>query len=108
MNNRSNEIFPFFSLFNYKISLKNRLIDIFSNHFSFHTLNRKNSYNIKSHLQYLDNITIQALLNSLLVVIIINTSIIYSYDNPIIKTIYYIVNVMPTEAELFTIRCSIN
>lgn len=35
-------------------------------------------------------------------------SYIHIRDKPITKTLYYAVNVMSTEAELFTIRCSIN
>ena len=38
------------------------------------------------------------------------TSIIYIYthNNPIIKILYYTINVTSTEAELFAIRCDIN
>jgi len=118
MDNRYNEIFSSFSSFNCEFSLGNRLIDVFHNHFSFHALNRKNNHNIKSYLQYLDNITIQALLNPFLVVVITDASIknqvatsishIYNHDNPVIKTIYHVVNVTFTEVELFIIRCNIN
>jgi len=118
MDNRYNKIFFFFSPFNCKFSLGNRLIDVFPNHFLFHTLNRKNNHDIKSHLQYLDNITIQALSNSLLIVVVMNVGIknqiatlishIHSYDKPVIKTIHHVVNITPTKAKLFVIRCSIN
>jgi len=50
MDNRFNNFFPFFSPFNYEFLPGNRLIDVFPNHFSFHSLNRKNNHNIKSHL----------------------------------------------------------
>ena len=63
MDNRCNKIFPFFSPFNSKFLLENRFIDVFSNHFSFYSLNRKNNHNVKSHLCHLDNITLQALLD---------------------------------------------
>ena len=33
---------------------------------------------------------------------------IHVHDNPVIKTLYHIVNVTSTEAEIFTIRYSIN
>jgi len=33
---------------------------------------------------------------------------IHSHNSPVIKTIHHTVNVLSTEAELFTIRCSIN
>ena len=118
MDNRCNKIFPSFSPFNCENSPENRLMDLFPNHFSFHTLNRKNNHDIKSYLWCLNNITIQASLDSLSVVVVIDASIknqiatsilhIHSHDNSVIKTIYHIVNVASTEAELFTIRCSIN
>jgi len=86
--------------------------------FSFHTLNRKNNHDIKSHLQYLDNITIQASSDPLLVVVVTDASIknqiatsishIHSHDKPVIKTIHHTVNIISTKAKLFAIRCSIN
>lgn len=118
MDNKCNKIFPFFSLFNSKFSLGNRLIDIFPNCFLFYSLNRKNNHDIKSHLYHLDNITLQALSDPQLVVVVIDTSIknqvatsishIHIHDNPVIKTIYHTVNIMSVEAESFMIRCSIN
>ena len=33
---------------------------------------------------------------------------IHSFNKPILKTLYYVVNISITEAELFVIRCSIN
>ena len=40
----------------------------------------------------------------------ITTSIshMHTYNNPITKTLYHVVYITSTEAELFTIRCSIN
>jgi len=118
MDNRYNKIFPSFSLFNSKFSPGNRLIDIFSNHFLFHSLNRKNNHDVKSHLYHLDNITLQVLSDPQSVVVVINASIknqvamlilhIYIHDNPVIKTIHYIVNVISTKAKLFVIRYGIN
>jgi len=118
MNNKYNKIFFFFSPFNCKFSLENRLIDVFPNHFLFHILNRKNNHDIKSHLQYLDNITIQVLSNSLLIVVVMDANIknqiatsisyIYSHDKLVIKTIHHAVNIMSTKAKLFVIRCGIN
>ena len=58
IDNRCNKNFSSFSPFNCKFLLENRLIDVFSNHFSFYTLSKKNNHNIKSYLQCLDNITI--------------------------------------------------
>ena len=104
MDNRCNKIFPSFSSSNYEFSLRNRLIDIFPNCFSFHALNRKNNHDIKSYLQCLNNITIQVSSDPLSVVVVMDTSIknqvaisishINSHNKPVIKTIYYVVNVM--------------
>ena len=33
---------------------------------------------------------------------------IYSFNKPILKTLYYIVNILTIKTELFTIRCGIN
>ena len=75
MDNRCNEIFPVFSLFNSEFSLGNRLIDVFSNRFLFHSLNRKSNHDIKSYLYHLNHITLQASLNPQLVVVVTDASI---------------------------------
>lgn len=75
MNNRFNENFLFFSPFNCEFSLGNRLIDIFPNHFSFHSLNRKSNHNVKSQLCKLDSITLQMSSNLYSVVVVIDTNI---------------------------------
>ena len=72
----------------------------------------------KAHIQKLDNLTFQVLDDSKIAIIIFDTSIknqvatsiahIHVYDNPVIKTLHYAVNVTSTEAELFVIRCGIN
>ena len=58
INNRFNKVFPSFSFFNSEFSSKNRLIDIFSNHFSFHLLNKKCENKVKNYLYKLENITL--------------------------------------------------
>jgi len=75
MDNRFNKVFPSFSPFHYNFLLGNRFIDVFSNHFSFHSLNRKSNQDIKSHLLKLDNITLQALSDHYLVVVVTDVSI---------------------------------
>jgi len=117
-DNRFNRVFLFFSLFHYEFSPENRLINVFSNHFSFHSLNKKSNQDIKSHLFKLDNITLQALSDYYLVVVVTDTSIknqmaisishVYNHNRLVIKTIYHSVNVTFTKAKLFAIRCSIN
>ena len=118
MDNRFNKVFPFFSSFNYEFLPGNRLIDIFPNHFSFHSSNRKNNHNIKSYLQCLDNITIQVSSDPHSVVVVSNASIknqvamlishIHSHNDLVIKTIHHVVKIISNEAKFFAIRCSIN
>ena len=75
MDNRFNEVFSSFSLFNCEFSSGNRLIDIFPNHFLFHSLNRKSNHSIKSHLCNLDSITLQVSSDLHLVVVMSDASI---------------------------------
>ena len=118
INNRFNKVFSLFSPFNCKFSAGNILIDIFPKCFSFHSLNKKYKSSIKSHLHKLEEITFEALSNLLTVIIVLDTSIkkhvttsiayIHIHSSPVIKTIYHIVNITSTEAELFIIRYGIN
>ena len=118
MDNRLNKVFLSFSLFHLEFSPGNRLNDVFSNHFSFHSLNRKSDQDIKSYLLKLDNITLQALSDHHLVIVVTGTSIknqvatfishVNSHDRPVIKIIYHSVNATSTEVKLFVLRCSIN
>ena len=83
INNRFNKVFLSFSPFNYKISPGNKLIDIFPNHFSFYTLNRKSDNNIKSHLLKLNDLILQVL-SDLQLVIIVTSSLwlkVFSHSN---------------------------
>ena len=114
MDNRYNKFLLLFSLFDKEFSLGKRLINSFSDCFSFHPWTQ----DVKNHFCNLDNITINMSSNSHSFIIISDASIrnnvatsishIHSYDKPVIKTIHYMVNVTTTEAELFTIRCGIN
>ena len=66
----------------------------------------------------MDNLAITSLENPSYALIITNASIknniaisiayIHIYDKPIVKTLYYVVNINSMEAELFAIRCGIN
>jgi len=118
IDNRFNKVFTSFSSFHCEFSPRNRLIDIFLNHFLFHLLNRKSNDNIKSHLCKLDSIIFQVSLILHSVVVVSDASIknhvatfisyIHSYNSSVIKTIHHAVNISSTEAELFAIRCGIN
>ena len=114
MNERCNEFLPAFSSFNNEFSLGNRLINSFSDQFSFHN----QTHDIKSYMQNLDTITIEASNNLYFSIIIADTSIqnnvatsishIHSHNSPVIKTIHQVINVTSTEAKLFAIRYGIN
>ena len=94
MNNRCNEFLPSFAPLDKKISLENCLCDNFPDCFSFYS----QFHNINDQLCKLDNITIQASLDSLACIVISNASIknqvatsvlhVHSFDRPIIKTCY--------------------
>jgi len=106
--NKAYGIFPFFSP-------GHRIIDNFSDHFSFNLVNKEIN---KIHAQELDNMT---LCNSSLphtALVITDTSIkndiamsilhIHSANHPLTKTVHHALFMTSTEAELFTIRCGIN
>ena len=75
IDNRFNKVFPSFSPFNYEISPGNRLIDIFPNHFSFHSLNRKSEHKVKIHLLKLNNTILHVSSDPHSVVVITDVSI---------------------------------
>ena len=109
VDNKHNKLFPSFSFFNEEFKLGNCLIDLFSDHFSFHPC----FSNVKKHIENLDNITLRASSNSSSTIIVSDASIknhittlishIHSFNKPIVKTIHKVINVTTTEAELFAI-----
>ena len=118
MDNRINEIFPAFDLFNKEFSLRDRLIDIFSSCFSFYYTNRQSKESIKIYIRKLNNIVFQVLADLKSTIVVSDTSIknqvvtsilhIHVHNNLIIKTIHYTINVISTKAKIFTIRYNIN
>ena len=114
IDNKCNRFLPFFSSFNKEFSLEKRLIDSFSDHFSFYMWKQ----DIKSYLHDLNNITINTSIDSHSMMVISDTSIrnniatfilhIHSYNRPIIKIIHHTVNITSTKAKLFAIRYGIN
>ena len=115
-NNRFNGIFPSFSLLHSKLSSDLRIIDNFSDQFSFNLCNKEK--NDKIHLQQLDNMVIESsdFLSTAIIVmdasikndIATSISYMHTFNSPLIKTLYHAIFVTSTEAELFTIRYSIN
>ena len=114
MDNKHNEFFPFFSFFNKEFEPGNRLIDLFSDCFSFHFC----SPNLKKHIEKLDEITFRASSNSLSTIVVSDASIknhvttsilhIHSYNKPVIKKLHRAINITITKAKLFAICCEIN
>ena len=117
-NNRLNRVFPSFDSLCSEFSPGDRLIDIFASHIYFHSMDRKNKENRKAHICKLNTIIFKTFKDSRTSVIVSDTSIknqvailiahIYTHNSLVVKTIYYTVNVMSTEAKLFAIRCGIN
>ena len=104
MDNMSNEYISSFSHFDQEFSPGNRLIDSFSEQFSFYHC----PWNIKNHIKNLDDTVIEASLDPFSSIVVsdaniknsVATSILYihSYNKPIAKTNHRAVNVTTTEA----------
>ena len=117
MDNCFNKVYSSFNSLHPELLSGNRIIDTFSDHFSFHSFSKCKN-NIKEQIQKLDNLAIESseFLTSVLVITDasiknnITTSIahIHIYNHLITKTLYHAMNVMSTEAKLFAIRCGIN
>ena len=118
MDNRFNEVFSVFNPLNKEFSPRSRIIDMFSNCFSFHLFKRSNNKSFKSCLLFLNNLTISSLLDSSYTLVVTDTSIknniattiahIHIHNKAVTKTIHHTVNVLSIEVKLFTIKCGIN
>ena len=118
INNRFNKVHPLFFPLNPEFSPENKLINIFSDYFLFHSLNRKYKSNVKNYLCKLEDITLQSSFDSLTVVVVSDMSIknhiasfiahVHILDVPTIKIIYHVFKISSIEAELFAIRYGIN
>ena len=115
-NNRSYGVFPSFSCLHPELSPGLRVIDIFSNYFSFNSSNKEK--NDKIHLQQLDSMVIELLSSPSTAIIATDasiknntaTSILHTHipNRPLSRTIHHSTFVTSMEAELFAIRCGIN
>ena len=118
MDNRFNEVFPSFSPLYPEFAPGNRVIDNFSDQFSFNLYSKRKDNNMKSRIQQLDKITIESLSNSSCALVITDTSVkndiatsishIYVYNKPLIKMLHHAVHITSSEVELFAIKCRIN
>ena len=118
MDNCFNKVFPFFDPLNPEFSLGHRIIDIFSNCFSFHLFSKCKDDNLKAQIQQLDNLAIEYSSIPFYALIIIDASVknnsatsishTHIHNKPVTKILHHIVNITSTETELFAIRYSIN
>jgi len=118
MDNRFNEVFPSFSPFHLEFTLGNRVIDNFSDQFSFNLYSKRKDNNMKSHIQQLDKMTIESSNDPSYALVITDASIknniamsisyTYIHNKPLTKTLYHVVHITSSEVELFAIRCRIN
>jgi len=114
VEDKYNKFFLSFSFFNEEFKPGNCLVDIFLDHFSFHS----HLSNIKKHIKNLDKITFRVSSDPFSTIIVSDASIknqvttsishIHSFNKPIIKTLHRAINVTTAEAELFAIQCGIN
>ena len=117
-NSHLNGIFLSFNSLNKEFHLGNRLVNSFSNCFSFHKADCSSKERKSHHYSCLDNIVLNTLSDPSTVTFVSDTSIknnvaisityIHSFSNPLKKTLYHTINVMSTEEKLFAIRCGIN
>ena len=115
-NNKLFGVFPSFFLLNPEFILGSRVVDIFPDQFSFNLANK--GINNNSHIQQLDNMTLQSSSSPNTAIVVTDTSIknniatsishIHTFNQPMIKTVHYTAFVTSIKAELFAIRCSIN
>ena len=116
-NSHLNGIFLSFDSLNKEFYLENRLVNSFSNCFSFYKADYSSKERKSHHCSLLDNIMLNTSSNLSIVIVVSDTSIknnvtisiahIHSFSNPLKKTLYHAINVISTEAELFAIRCGI-
>ena len=115
-NNRSHGIFPSFSPTHSELSLSLRIIDTFSDCFSFNPCNEEKKDKLR--LQQLDSVVIESSLSQSIAIITMDasikndvaTSILHMHisNHPLIKILHHMTFVTSVEAELFAIRYSIN
>ena len=115
-NNKLYKIFPSFSPFHLELSLGSRIIDNFSDHFSFNLSNKEK--NDKICLQQLDNIVLESSSSLSMAIVVTDTSIkndivtsishVHLANHLLTKTVHHVAFVISTEAKLFMIRCGIN
>ena len=117
-NNCLNKIFSAFNSLNKELSPSFYLVDTFSDHFSFHLVNCKDTDIRIAYYNNLKNIYENPHNNHEFILIITNVSIknniatsvshIWREHKIIVKTIHHAINVLSTKAKMFAIRCGIS
>ena len=115
-NNKVYGIFSSFSPLYPELALGSRIIDNFSDRFSFNLTNKKEKDKIC--FQQLDEMVLQFSSSPSMAIIVTDASIkndiaisishVHLVNHPLTKTVHHAVFVTSTKAELFAIRCSIN
>ena len=115
-NNKAYGIFPSFSPLHPEFALGSQITDNFFNCFSFNLASKKEKDKI--HFQELNEIVLHFSSSPSMALVVTDASIkndiatsishIHSANQPFIKTVHYTAFITSMEAELFTIRCSIN
>ena len=115
-NNKIYGVFPLFSLLHLEFNLGSRIVDIFSDQFSFNLASREK--NDKTCSQQLNKMTLQSSSSLYMAIIITDASVkkdiatsishVHIYNHPLTKIVHHAAYIMSTEAELFAIRYGIN
>ena len=115
-NNKLYGVFPSFSPLHLELLLGSRIVDNFSDQFSFNLANK--GKNDKLCFQQLDEMVLQLSSSPYMAIIVTDASIkndiatsilhVHLVDHLLTKMVHHAAFVTSTEAELFTIRCSIN
>ena len=118
MDNWFNEVFPLFDFLNPEFTSGIRIIDCFSNWFSFYLFSKSNDQQFKSCIQQLDNLAIESSNTPSNILVVTDASVknnitssimhIYICNKPIVKMLHHAINITSSEAKFFTIRCGIN
>ena len=116
MCNKAYSIFPSFSPLNPEFTSGSHITNNFSNHFSFNLVNKKEKEKRRS--QELDEMVLGLSSSPSMALVVTDASIkndiatlishIHIANLPLTKTVHHTAFISSTEAELFTIRCSIN
>lgn len=118
INYRLNETLPAFDNLNGELRPGQRLVDLFPDRFSFITVKRSDPIARVAHLRKLDEVYCMSQNEENTALVIadaggknnIATSVAHVHRGHSItkRTLHQAMNVLPTEAELFSIRCGIN